>query len=111
MYYVYILQCCDGSYYVGLTEDVSARFELHNSGNGPSYTANRRPVQLAYQESWVTLEEAVRREKQLKGWTRAKKEALISHNLKKLSQLAACRNRRRRAAAEGACPEPVEGRP
>ena len=94
MHFVYILQCCDGSYYVGLTQNVSARLDVHNSGEGPTFTARRLPVRLVYQEACATLEEAVRREKQLKGWSRAKKEALISGNLKSLSELAACRGTR-----------------
>ena len=91
MHFVYILQCCDGSFYVGLTQDVSKRLEVHNSGEGPAFTASRLPVRLIYQEYFATLEEAAHREKQLKGWSRAKKEALISGNLKLLSELAGCR--------------------
>jgi len=91
MYFVYILQCSDGSFYVGLTQDVSDRLQIHCSGKGPTYTADRLPVRLAHQEQFATLEEAVRREKQLKGWSRAKKEALISGNLKALIKLVACR--------------------
>ena len=91
---VYILQCRDRSYYVGLTEDIGKRLNVHNSGEGPSYTARRLPVRLMYQESLPTLEEAVQREKQLKGWSRAKKEALISGNLETLSAFSACRGRR-----------------
>ena len=94
MHYVYILQCCDGSYYVGLTQDVAERLAVHNSGEGPIFTARRLPVRLIYQEPFDTLDKAVRREKQLKGWSRAKKEALISGNLKLLSDLAACRGPR-----------------
>lgn len=95
MHFVYILQCCDGSYYVGLTQNVAERFDFHSSGQGPSFTASRLPVRLIYQESLATLEEAVRREKQLKGWSRAKKEALVSGDMKSLSDLAACRGPRR----------------
>ena len=91
---LYILHCRDGSNYVGLTQNVSNRLEIHNSGRGPKFTARRLPVQLAYQESYATLDEAVRREKQLKGWSRAKKYAFISRDLKSLSKLAACRKNR-----------------
>ena len=94
MYFVYILQCRDGSYYVGSTQNVAERLEVHRSGKGPAFTARRLPVRLAHQESFATLEEAVRREKQWKGWSRAKKEALISRDLKLLSELAACRGAR-----------------
>jgi predicted GIY-YIG superfamily endonuclease len=94
MYFVYILQCCDGSYYVGFTNDVPARVAIHSSGNGPKYTARRLPVHLVYQESITTLEGAVQRERQLKGWSRAKKAALISHDFKRLAELAGRRQTR-----------------
>jgi putative endonuclease len=66
MYFVYILKCGDGSYYVGSTQDVASRIALHNSGMGPIHTAARLPVTLIYQEEFSTLAEAVRRERQLK---------------------------------------------
>ena len=91
MYFVYILQCCDGSYYVGSTQNIARRLDIHCSGQGPAFTARRLPVRLVYQEPLATREEAVRRERQLKGWSRAKKEAIISGDLKLLSELAACR--------------------
>jgi predicted GIY-YIG superfamily endonuclease len=92
MHFVYILKCCDGKYYVGATNDLESRVETHSSGKGPDFTASRLPVQLVYQESFATLEQAVRRERQLKGWSRAKKEALVTQNLQRLSELAACRS-------------------
>jgi putative endonuclease len=94
MHFVYILQCRDDSYYVGLTQNVAERVKVHNSGEGPAFTARRLPVRLAFQEAYETMDEAVHREKQLKGWSRAEKEALISGNLKSLSELAACREPR-----------------
>ena len=78
MHFVYILRCRDGSYYVGSTHNVETRVRVHHSGQGPAFTARRIPVELVYQESFATLGEAVRRERQLKGWSRAKKEALIA---------------------------------
>jgi putative endonuclease len=93
MYFVYILLCGDDSYYVGSTQDVSQRLATHSAGEGAAFTARRLPVCLIYQEPFATIEEAVRREKQLKGWSRAKKAALVSGNLDLLSDLAACRNR------------------
>jgi putative endonuclease len=92
MHFVYILQCRDDSYYIGSTQNVSQRLEVHRSGEGPAFTARRLPVRLIYQEPFARLEEAVRRETQLKRWSRAKKDALVSGNLKLLSDLAACRN-------------------
>ena len=88
MHFVYILECRDGHYYVGLTQDVPKRLAVHNSGNGPSFTEIRLPVELVHQESFETLDEAARREKQLKRWSRAKKEALIQGNLKRLKTLS-----------------------
>ncbi len=87
-YYVYILRCCDGSYYVGSTENLQERITTHNNGKGPSYTARRRPVQLVYSEVHKTKSLAVRRERQIKKWRRAKKEALIDTHMNKLRELS-----------------------
>ena len=76
-FYVYILRCSDDSYYVGHTRDVTLRVARHNNGKGASWTARRLPVTLVYQESAATEEAAIKRERQLKGWSRKKKEALI----------------------------------
>ena len=83
----YILQCADGSYYVGSTSHLDARFRIHCTGQGPQYTALRLPVRLEYHEAHLTLEAAVRRERQLKKWSRAKKQALIAGDLVRLKQL------------------------
>jgi len=86
---VYLLRCSDGSYYVGHTENLKNRISLHNSGKGAAYTAVRCPVTLVFQESANSKSDAVKREKQIKRWSRAKKEALIRGDialLKKLSQ-------------------------
>ncbi|MBN1849023.1 MAG: GIY-YIG nuclease family protein [Deltaproteobacteria bacterium] len=72
-WFVYILQCSDGSYYVGHTEDLKSRIAAHNRGAGAIYTASRTPVVLKYHESHPTKESAVKREAQLKNWSRAKK--------------------------------------
>ena len=93
VYFVYILLCSDQSLYVGLTNDIIRRIEEHQQGVYPScYTCRRRPVELKYFETIPFLEEAVQREKQLKGWSRAKKQALIDQNLHKLHLLAQCQN-------------------
>jgi predicted GIY-YIG superfamily endonuclease len=76
--YVYILECADGSYYTGSTHDLNARLYSHEQGFDPSaYTFTRRPVKLAWFEETPTHREALMHEKQIKGWSRAKKEALI----------------------------------
>ena len=78
MFLVHILQCADGSFYVGSTEHLESRVKEHNEGKlGAAYTYHRRPVTLAYSESFDTQVKAMNRERQLKGWSHAKKEALI----------------------------------
>lgn len=81
MAFCYILRCSDGSYYVGSTEDLGARLAKHQDGSASAYTAARRPVTLAYAEEHNTLDRTRARERQIKGWTRAKKEALIEGSL------------------------------
>jgi len=87
-FHVYILRCSDGTFYVGHTESVDERIAAHNAGEGPAYTRHRRPVALAYSESFDTSSAAVRRERQLKKWARKKKEALISGDLSALHNAA-----------------------
>ena len=77
MHFVYILRCADGTLYTGYARDPHARTELHNTGRGAKYTAGRRPVTLVFTERCRSLGAALRREYQLKQWTRAEKEALI----------------------------------
>jgi predicted GIY-YIG superfamily endonuclease len=89
-WFVYILQCSDGSYYVGHTEDLRSRTATHNRGAGAIYTASRTPVVLKYHEFHPTKESAIKREIQLKNWSRAKKEALISGDIINLKKLSRC---------------------
>ena len=77
MSYVYILECADGSYYVGSTTNLETRLAQHNTGYYGGYTAQRRPVELVWSAEFPTEHEAFLRERQIKGWSRAKKEALI----------------------------------
>lgn len=88
IYYFYILKCSDGSYYVGSASNLEHRLNRHNRGRGPSYTAKRRPVQLVYHERFSNLDGAVKREHQIKKWSRAKKEALINGDLESLKELS-----------------------
>jgi len=81
VWFVYILRCSDNSLYIGGTDDVAARVSRHNDGRGSSFTASRRPVRLVWSESQESREDALERERQLKGWTRAKKEALITGDM------------------------------
>jgi predicted GIY-YIG superfamily endonuclease len=84
MPFVYILRCIDGSYYVGKTDNLLTRLTEHQAGAGADYTAARRPVEMVYAEEHSTLRRAKDREMQLKRWSRAKKEALIALDLKRL---------------------------
>ena len=77
-WYVYIIECKDGSYYTGRSWRYDLRYEQHLSGLGGKYTAKHGVKKLAYVEEYSNYEEACLREKQLHGWTREKKEKLIS---------------------------------
>ena len=92
-YYVYILRCADNSYYTGITNDTERRLWEHNNNEGKkAYTYTRRPVKLVYEEEFIEVKQAIAWEKQVKGWSRAKKEALINGKWDKLPALAACKN-------------------
>jgi putative endonuclease len=85
--YMYILLCNDGSYYTGSTKYLDSRLEEHNLGVACNFTAKHLPVTLVYYEEFDRVDEAFMREKQIQGWTRRKKEALIKGDriaLKKL---------------------------
>ena len=88
MRYVYILRCQDDSLYIGETDELTRRVDRHNKGRGCGYTASRLPVSLVYAEQFSSRIEAVHRERQLKRWTRAKKEALIAGDWPKLRRLS-----------------------
>jgi len=75
---VYLLRCADGTLYIGHTGNLAAREALHNAGHGARYTARRRPVRIVHAEAYDSSQDALARERQLKGWTTRKKEALIS---------------------------------
>ncbi len=86
---VYILRCADGAYYVGLTRlSVEKRVAEHNAGKFGGYTASRRPVSLVFSETFERITDAISVERQLKGWSRAKKEALIAGDLELLKSLS-----------------------
>lgn len=87
-YFVYIVRCNDDSLYVGHTANVPERVETHNDGRGALWTACRRPVNLVYQERHASEAQAIRRERQIKRWTHAKKLALINGDRTKLRSLA-----------------------
>jgi putative endonuclease len=87
--YVYIVRCRDGSLYTGSTRgSLEDRINQHNSASYGGYTATRRPVSLLYSEYFDRITDAVSAERQIKGWSRAKKEALASGNLEALTLLS-----------------------
>lgn len=88
MYYVYILLCSDGTYYVGSTHDLNARVIRHNEGRAAAYTAIRRPVTLIYSEAHPDQLAAMYREKQLKGWSHQKRDALVRGDMATLKLLS-----------------------
>ena len=88
-YFVYILKCSDDSYYVGVTNDPDRRVNEHNNTDEErSYTSSRRPVELIWKEEHRYINNAINREKQIKRWSRVKKEALMKGDLHLLKPLA-----------------------
>ena len=87
--YLYILLCADGSYYVGTARiTLELRVAQHNAGLFGGYTARRRPVELIFSQHFESISDAVAAERQVKGWTRAKKEALVRGDWERLRLLA-----------------------
>ena len=87
-YFVYIVKCADNSYYTGVTSNLEKRINEHNSGKIAGYTSKRLPVSLEYSNRFTDINEAIRSEKQIKGWSRAKKEALIKGDFGALVSLS-----------------------
>ena len=88
-YTVYILKCADCSYYTGVTNDIDNRVLEHQKGiNSKAYTFKRRPIKLVFSEHFQDINQAIAFEKQVKGWRRAKKEALINREWNKLPELS-----------------------
>ncbi len=86
--WAYMLRCADGSFYVGCTTDLEQRMGQHRSGLRGGYTSTRLPVELVWTEEFQTIQDAIRSERHLKGWSRAKKEALIAGDYELISRLA-----------------------
>jgi len=88
-YYVYLALCSDNSYYIGITNNIEKRLEEHNCGlDSNCYTYTRRPIKIVFSENFVDVNEAIAREKQIKGWSRKKKEALIKADYEELIVLS-----------------------
>jgi len=90
--FMYILKCADGSYYTGSTKNLERRLAQHRNGEGANFTGKHLPVELVYVEEYSRIDEAFYREKQVQGWSRAKKKALIDRQYGKLPELAGCAN-------------------
>ena len=86
--YMYILECSNGSYYIGSTINMEARYEQHQNGEGSNHTKKYLPVVLVYHEVFTRIDKAFYREKQVQGWSRKKKEALINNQHYKLPELS-----------------------
>jgi putative endonuclease len=96
--FVYMLRCADGSFYVGIAtgDDLTKRIAEHQSGAYPGYTSTRRPVRLVWSEHFARITDAIAVERQVKGWSRAKKEALIKDDWGAIHQLSKRRGGRPR---------------
>jgi len=93
LYYVYILECSDELYYVGITNNISRRLEEHNKGLNPTcFTFKRRPLKLVFQQDFNDAKQAIYFEKKIKKWSAKKKRALINGDFEILKILSECKN-------------------
>ena len=114
-FWIYILRCADGTYYTGHTDDLERRVAQHQTGAFPGYTHDRRPVTLMFSETFQTRIEALDRERQIKDWSRKKKEALFRADWERVSEAARSRPRvsaaldarSNQAEREVSAPQPV----
>ena len=90
--WLYILKCSDGSYYTGSTNNLSLRLGQHQAGEGSAYTRRRLPVEPVFIQEFPSEHEAFLRERQVKGWSRAKKAALIRGDFEALVELSKSRS-------------------
>jgi putative endonuclease len=91
--WMYILECCDGTYYTGSTNNLGFRFIQHQNGLGANYTKARRPLKLVYSEIFPSVAKAFYREKQVQGWSKKKKSALIRGDVSGLVQFSKSKNK------------------
>ena len=87
-FWVYMLQCADRSYYVGHTDELEKRVLQHERGEVDGYTSTRRPVRVMFSQEFASREEALAAERQIKGWSRKKKEALVQGDWAEMARLA-----------------------
>ena len=102
---MYILLCSNGQYYTGSTIDLEKRLAQHQNGEGANFTRKHLPVQLIYYEEFDRIDEAFYREKQVQGWSRKKKEALIKGDHEKLPDLS--RNHTQYGPSAGSGPKDI----
>ncbi len=101
VFWAYLLRCGDGSFYAGHTDNLDARVSQHMAGRGCDYTARRQPITFAWAQDFPSRLEALESERRIKGWSHAKKEALIAGDWERVVQLSRSR---------AACPSPGSGR-
>lgn len=87
-FWVYMLRCRDGSFYTGHTDNLDVRISAHQTGETGGYTASRLPVEIVYTQQFTTREEALAAERQLKGWSRKKKEAMLRGDWDEVKRLS-----------------------
>ncbi len=92
-FFVYIIRCADGSFYIGHTDDIDKRMAEHKSQKYQCYTKLRLPVELVFCSAFASRDEAIVAERKIKGWSRAKKQALIDKNFELLHELSARRHK------------------
>jgi putative endonuclease len=95
MFHCYLLHCADDKYYCGHTDDLQRRVAEHESGAFTGFTYKRRPIRLVWSDAFQTRDDAKTAEQHIKGWSRAKKKALIAGDWQRISELARCRSLRR----------------
>lgn len=100
MAWTYMLECNDGSFYVGSSRDLAGRVEQHGLGKGAAYTRKRLPVKLVWAEEFDNVGDAFEMEKRVQGWGRAKRQALINGEYERLPGLSLSPQRRRRIERE-----------
>jgi predicted GIY-YIG superfamily endonuclease len=96
MFWIYMLRCADESFYIGHTDDLQRRLGEHRAGRFACYTQSRLPVLLVYSQEFATREEALVAERQIKGWSRGKKLALIAGDWNGISRLARGKHKHQR---------------
>lgn len=95
-FWVYILRCADGSYYTGHTDNLEDRINRHQVGSFPGYTRTRLPVELVFSQECPSRDEAFAAERQIKGWSRKKKEALLHEDWEEVKRLSRGKHRHQR---------------